>query len=89
MQITRILLLAGMAALSLSGGAAKAQNLTPSFAEAPYQAGLNRAASATFDRANGQFQSGSSDTGLTRPGASHGATFLSNHHLFGVGGAGG
>ena len=89
MQTTKILLLAGLAALSLGGGAVKAQNLTPSFAEAPYQAELKRAAPTTFDRVNGQLQSGSPGLDLTRSGASHGATFLSGPHLFGVGDAGG
>ena len=88
MQTTKILLLAGLAALSL-GGAVKAQNLTPSFAEAPYQAEMNRETSATFDRLNGQLQSGSPGLDLTRSGASHGATFLSHPHLFGIGDAGG
>jgi hypothetical protein len=88
MQTTKILLLAGLAALSL-GGAVKAQNLTPSFAEAPYQAELNRATSATSDRVNGQLRSGSPGLDLTRSGANHGATFLSNPQMFGVGDAGG
>jgi hypothetical protein len=88
MQATKMLLLAGLAALSL-GGAVKAQNLTPSFAEAPYQAEMNRETSATFDRLNGQLQSGSPGPDLTRSGASHGATFLSHPHLFGIGDAGG
>ena len=89
MQATKMLLLAGLAALSLGGGAVKAQNLTPSFAEAPYQAELNLAMSATFDRLNGQLRPGSPSLDLTRSDASHRATFLLNPHLFGIGDVGG
>jgi hypothetical protein len=89
MPTTKILILAGLAALTLSGGAANAQNLTPSFAEATYETARNHTASSTIDRVNGQLQSSLSDTDVTRSSADHGATFLSNHHLFGVGGAGG
>jgi len=59
MKITKTLMLAGFAALSLGVGSAMAQNLSPSSAEAAYFQGQNNA--APVSRGPALVQSGSSD----------------------------
>jgi len=69
MTTPRILLLAGLAALSLGSGVAYAQSEMPSDLEGAYYSGQNKATTPAVNRGAGQMQSGSSDadTNEARP----------------------
>jgi hypothetical protein len=88
MTTTKSLMLACLTALSLGVASANAQSLTPGAVEGAYFGAHNGAAATGINRANDLGQSGSTDPDPTWSGAHQGSTFLSNHHLFGVGGAG-
>lgn len=73
MTITKTLMLAGVAALSLGAGAVRAQTMIPSAAQGSYYAVQSRAAAnkavahETRGTVSSAVQSGASDPGLSGP----------------------
>ena len=89
MTTTKSLMLAGLTAVSLGVASANAQNLTPGAAEEVYFSAQNGTAATSINRANGLLQSSATGLDPVWSSARQGSTFLSNHHLFGLGVTGG
>jgi hypothetical protein len=87
MTISKTLMLAAVAALSLGAGTAMAQDGSGgSFPD--YWTARQEAAAARVPAAAMPVQSGSSDV-LPQTGANHSAVFILNNGLYGAGGVGG